>query len=81
MRRSVRTLHRWLSAVFVLALLLSFVLTGAGTSQDSPLFVGVGVVIVAAIVSLLVTGVVLFLQYYLPRWRGASSRRRQRSAT
>ncbi len=78
MLRSVRTLHRWLSPVFVIGLVVSLALSGSGVEEDWLLFVGLGVVVVAAIVTLAVTGVVMFLQYYAPRWRGRT-RVRQRS--
>ena len=71
-RRSVRTLHRWLSPVFVVGLLVSLIFTGVGGSEDSPLFAALGVVVVAAIVTLLVTGMIMFFQYYWPRWRAAA---------
>jgi hypothetical protein len=69
MRRAVRTLHRWLSPVFVLGLLASLLLTAAGVAEDSPLFVGLGVVVVGSILTLLVTGSVLFVQHYWSRRR------------
>ena len=69
MRRSIRTVHRWLSPVFVLGLLVSLLLSSAGMSEDAPLFIGLGVVVVASILTLLVTGSVMFVQYYAPRWR------------
>ena len=78
MLRSVRTLHRWLSPVFVIGLVVSLLLSGSGVEEDSLLFVGLGVVVVAAIVTLAVTGVVMFFQYYAPRWR-RRTRVRQRS--
>ncbi len=73
-RRAVRTLHRWLSSVFAIGLLASLIFTGVGGSQDSPLFAALGVVVVAAIVTLLVTGLIMFFQYYWPRWQGASQK-------
>lgn len=79
MRRPVRTLHRWLSPVFVIGLLVSLLLSGSGVQEDSPVIVGLGVVVVAAILSLTVTGVVMLIQHYAPRWR-RRTRVRQRSA-
>ena len=77
-RRSVRTLHRWLSPVFVIAVVVSLIFTGVGGSQDSPLFAALGVVTVAAILTLLVTGMIMFFQYYWPRWQAASQRKQAR---
>ena len=77
MLRSVRTLHRWLSPVFVIGLVVSLLLSVGGV-EDSLLFVGLGVVVVAAIVTLAVTGAVMFIQYYAPRLR-RGTRERQRS--
>ena len=79
MRRSVRTLHRWLSPVFVLGLVASLIFTAAGGSEDSALFTGLGVVTIASILTLLVTGLIMYFQYYWPRWRRVS-RARQTSA-
>lgn len=81
MRRRIRTLHRLMSPVFVLGVLVSLIVSGAGVSEDSPLFVGLGVVVITAIVTLLVTGAVMFVQHYWPRWqRQRGLRATQKSA-
>jgi hypothetical protein len=74
-RRSVRTVHRWLSPVFTVGLLVSLIFTGVGGSQSSPIFTGLGVVIVTSIVTLLVTGTIMFFQHSWPRWSGGSRSR------
>lgn len=79
MGRIVRKLHRWLSPVFLVGLLLSLALTSAGMPQDSPMFLGLGVVVVGSLFTLLVTGSVMFIQHYQVRWR-RTSRARQRTA-
>lgn len=80
MRRSIRTLHRWLSPVFVIGLIASLIATSAGVAQDSTLFVGLGVVVVGSILTLVVTGTTMYIQYYLPRWRRSPRTKAARTA-
>ncbi len=75
MQRSIRTLHRWVSPIFAIGLVVSLILTGLGVPADSPLLLGLGVLVVGAILTLLVTGVLIYLNHYLPRWRRASRAR------
>ena len=76
MRRFIRNLHRWLSPVFVIGLLLSLLLASVGVQEDSPLFIGLGVVVVGSIFTLIATGTVMFIQYYWRRGHRAARTRR-----
>ncbi len=65
MGRRNRTLHRWVSPAFDTAAVASLIATAAGAGEDSPLFLGLGVLLIVSLLVLIVTGTIMFLQHYL----------------
>jgi amino acid permease len=66
--RAVRQLHRWVSVAFTVAVVANLVALGRDTQA-----VWVGVLALLPLVLLLLTGVYLFVQPYLPRSRAAQT--------
>ncbi len=68
-RKRNRTLHRWVGPPFVVAAVISLLFTGLGGDEGSPLFALLGVVLVACLLALVVTGSIMWVQHYRPRRR------------
>ena len=67
--RLTRTVHRLISPAFVVTAVLSLIYTAAGGSEDSPLFVVLGIVLVGSLLTLIVTGTVMYVQHLARRRR------------
>lgn len=63
----MRQLHRWLSAIFTLAVLANFV--AMATVGDHPIALYIGMGTLVPLFGLLGTGVFLFFLPYWTRWR------------
>lgn len=62
----IRQVHRWLSVAFTLAVLANLVVMG---QEQIALWVGLATLV--PLIALLVTGLYMFVQPYVARWRGA----------
>ncbi|AKR56430.1 hypothetical protein GCM10011321_03170 [Youhaiella tibetensis] len=62
----IRQIHRWLSVIFVLAVIANFAVLGRG---DIALWIGFSTLIPLAL--LLFTGIYMFVLPYANRWRSA----------
>lgn len=61
----LRQIHRWLSIIFTLSVIITFI----ALAQDKPV-VWVSYVPLLPLALLLLTGLYLFAQPYVARWRG-----------
>jgi hypothetical protein len=69
LRKANRTIHRWSSPPWLLAVIASVIFTAAGGSESSPLFVLLGIIIVGSLLILVVTGSAMWIQHYQTRLR------------
>jgi threonine/homoserine efflux transporter RhtA len=74
MAKRNRTVHRLVAPAFVAAAFASLVSGAAGASEDSPLFLALGVLLVGSLLVLIVTGSVMFVQHYRPTRRSSRAR-------
>lgn len=66
----MRRFHRWLVLPFILAVFLAIIgAIGQGESFQLPIWLNV--VAIGSLLSLLLTGLYMFVQYYWVRWRRA----------
>ena len=64
LQRKNRTVHRWSGPPFVIAAILSLVYTAAGGDETSVLFLLLGVILLGSILTLIVTGSVMWIRHY-----------------
>jgi len=68
-RKRTRTPHRWFGPPFVVAAVLSLLFTGLGGEEGSPVLAVLGVVLISSLLTLIVTGSIMWVQHYRPRHR------------
>jgi hypothetical protein len=64
LQKKNRTVHRWSGPPFVIAAILSLVYTAVGGDEKSVLFLLLGVILVASLLTLVVTGSVMWIRHY-----------------
>jgi len=64
LQKKSRTVHRWSGPPFVIAAVLSLVHTAVGGDETSVLFVLLGVILLASLLTLIVTGSVMWIRHY-----------------